>query len=77
MELHADFIAGWVLAQHPVPHEDGPARTLFELGDTDFKNPAHHGQPELRAAMVRAGFDSGKLDLNAAFRRAKTYANLK
>jgi hypothetical protein len=36
------------------------AKSIFEKGDTLFNDPAHHGQPEFRAAMVRAGYDAGR-----------------
>jgi hypothetical protein len=77
MEPHADFLAGWCLrafaARIGVPGVDVndnevnyAAKFAFGLGDTDF-NDDHHGEPTLRQAMVRAGFELGELDLETAF----------
>ena len=52
-------------------------RLMFSLGDTAFNDPQHHGQPEFRAAMVRAGYDSADLELDAAFERGMKYAGLR
>jgi len=41
----------------------------FELGDTLFDDPDHHGSPELRASMVLAGYQSTHLSIDAAFDR--------
>jgi hypothetical protein len=72
MEPHADFMAAWALVQCPefwrqmdrTPGSSLPqllvaVKTLFAKGDTLFNDPSHHGQPELRAAMVHAGFEAG------------------
>jgi hypothetical protein len=48
----------------------------YALGDTAFNDPRHHGEPQFRAAMVRAGFDSAELSLDAAFERGMKYAGL-
>jgi hypothetical protein len=79
MEPHADFMAGWLLAQSPTDkyYSDAAAEALFALGDTEFNSPDHHGQPELRAAMVRAGHAAGDLDVQAAFAKGRKFANLK
>jgi len=84
MEPHADFLAGWAYARsspqsQPWVKENFElgVRLMFSLGDTAFNDPQHHGEPELRAAMVRAGFDSAALDLDAAFERGMRYAGLR
>jgi hypothetical protein len=84
MEPHADFMAGWAYARHSPKSEawvrenlELGVQLMFGLGDTDFNDPQHHGQPELRAAMVRAGYDSAALDLDAAFEHGKRYAGLR
>ena len=84
MEPHADFLAGWAYARNSPPAQpwvkesfELGVRLMFGLGDTAFNDPQHHGQPELRAAMVRAGFDSAALDLDAAFERGRRYAGLR
>ena len=51
-------------------------KTMFDKGDTDFASVTHHGQPEFRAAMVRAGCDSAGLGLDAAFAKGRKMANL-
>jgi hypothetical protein len=51
--------------------------SIFDKGDTEFAEAHHHGQPEFRAAMVRAGYDSAGLDVEAAFAKGRTMANLR
>jgi hypothetical protein len=83
MEPHADFMAGWAYARGSPKAEpwvkenlELGVRLMFSLGDTAFNDPQHHGEPELRAAMVRAGFDAAELELDAAFERGRRYAGL-
>jgi hypothetical protein len=83
MEPHADFLAGWFFGHHfgwtaALPDIETAAKTMFEKGDTDFNNPAHHGQPQLRAVMVRAGYEAAQqgLDVKAAFEKGRTWAGL-
>jgi hypothetical protein len=87
MEPHADFLAGWAYAKSfgsgDVVNQPDVRKNLelgvkmmFELGDTAFNDPRHHGEPQFRAAMVRAGFDSANLGLDEAFERGKKYAGL-
>jgi hypothetical protein len=80
MEPHADFMAGWMVARglatppgdprltiiQPLELEEALA-SLYALGDRDIDTCKHHGQPDFRAAMVRAGYDAHRLDANAAF----------
>ena len=84
MEPHADFLAGWAYARGSPKAEawvrdnlELGVRLMFSLGDTAFNDPQHHGQPEFRAAMVRAGFDAADLELDAAFERGMKYAGLR
>ena len=49
---------------------------IFRLGDTEFNKPSHHGQPEFRAAMVRAGLDAGALDIGEAYAKGRAMAGL-
>ena len=84
MEPHADFLAGWAYARGSPKAEpwvrenlELGVRLMFSLGDTAFNDPQHHGQPEFRAAMVRAGYDSADLELDAAFERGMKYAGLR
>ncbi|MBV8410368.1 MAG: hypothetical protein JOY64_22270 [Alphaproteobacteria bacterium] len=87
MEPHADFMAGWSYAQSykrakqdsetmELQLEEG-IYTMFSAGDTQFGNRAHHGEPQFRAAMVRAGFRSANLDVDAAFAEGKKFAGLR
>ncbi len=57
-------------------HLEEGAAVMFSLGDTAFNDPSHHGEPQFRAAMVRAGFDSANLSVDEAFERGKKYAGL-
>jgi hypothetical protein len=50
-------------------------QTMFEKGDTGFTTPSH-GQPAMRAAMVRAGRDSTHLDVRAAFEKGRKLVGL-
>jgi hypothetical protein len=87
MEPHADYMAGWSYGQayrrntfqdrqtKAVQFEEG-VFTMFGAGDTAFGNPSHHGEPQLRAAMVRAGFASANLDVDSAFVEGMKFAGL-
>jgi hypothetical protein len=83
MEPHADFLAGWAFANSlpkssPTIKENLElgVKLMFSLGDTAFNDRRHHGEPQFRAAMVRAGFDSAELSLDAAYERGMKYAGL-
>lgn len=86
LEPHADFMGGWFLARlerlgskpkrSGGADEESAARTMFSMGDTAFNSPEHHGQPEFRAAMVRAGYESGQLNLVEAFNKAIRWAGV-
>jgi hypothetical protein len=89
MEPHADYLAGWyvgnyVKAATPIDSrralDDATlvafAETMFSLGDKDFNDKAHHGEPEFRAAMVRAGYDNANLDVKAAFEKGRAIVGL-
>jgi hypothetical protein len=64
LELHADFLAGFYLADRKAEHPEFSLRTVgavFEvLGDTNFSSPQHHGTSAERLAAITAGFDFGK-----------------
>ena len=55
---------------------EAAVKALFERGDYLFNDHSHHGEPDFRAAMVRAGYESGKLDVKEAFDRGKMFAGL-
>lgn len=64
IELHADFLAGVFLATRKKEHPDldlfAVGETFNRLGDTDFRNPQHHGTAQERTAAITAGFERGR-----------------
>jgi hypothetical protein len=89
MEPHADFMAGWALridfhkdmpkamqANYEEAVIDEIAKTLFGMGDTLVNEPRHHGEPQFRAAMVRAGYDARHLSVDQAFKKGLKLAGL-
>jgi hypothetical protein len=85
VEPHADFMAGWAIDRNWVnalfgnqeKSFENAVRLMFSLGDTQFNNPKHHGEPQFRAAMVRAGQDAHDLPLQAAFEKGAKLVGLK
>jgi hypothetical protein len=67
VELHADFLAGWLLGREGLlttKSFQGFARFLFSLGDTFFGTALHHGTPRQRLNAMAAGWvfgSSGKV----------------
>ena len=57
-------------------NQEEAVEAIFKKGDTLFDDPSHHGQPEFRAAMVRAGFDASTLDHRAAFDKGLSMAGV-
>ena len=57
-------------------NQESAVEALFKRGDTLFDSPAHHGQPEFRAAMVRSGYDAKSMDAQAAFEKGKIMAGI-
>lgn len=60
IELHADYLAGFYLGQRK---RENPSITLLKtgpeiwnLGDTNFNDPLHHGTSAERLAAAEAGF---------------------
>jgi hypothetical protein len=51
-------------------------KRMFELGDTAFNNPAHHGEPEFRATMVRAGYEEAGTSPSEAFAKGRRLTGL-
>jgi hypothetical protein len=64
LELHADFLAGFYLADRKAEHPEFNLQTVgvvFEqIGDTHFSSPQHHGTSAERLAAITAGFEFGK-----------------
>ncbi len=63
MELHADFLAGWFLANWQragklaIPGH--MFKSLFGKGDYSFNSPNHHGTPKERVKSAMEGYNSG------------------
>ncbi len=90
MEPHADFLAGFLLGKIMKKRNTSilpgfgfsnmsvlqAVQVLFRYGDTLFNSPLHHGEPEFRAAMVRAGLDAADIDVGSAFKKGKTIVGL-
>jgi len=92
MEPHADYMSGWYAGNYVKVHGPGPmrpnngtlnddtlvvfAQTMFKLGDTMFNDKTHHGEPDYRATMVRAGYDAADLDAKAAFEKGRAIVGL-
>jgi hypothetical protein len=88
MEPHADFLAGWFVGRShknaviklptlwTASQVEAAAREMFERGDLAFNTPDHHGHPEMRAAMVRSGYESGASSIENAFRKALAWARV-
>lgn len=60
IELHADFLAGFYVGQR---QKENPSISLYktgseiwDIGDTNFTDPSHHGTPPERYAAAEAGF---------------------
>jgi hypothetical protein len=68
-ELHADFLAGWYLAQRlQVAPTDvrSSMSAFFSLGDYAFNEPQHHGTPEQRLGSLLAGMNAGMPTVSGA-----------
>jgi hypothetical protein len=79
MEPHADYMAGWFVGRYYSTNLTGLERfaaTMFSMGDTAFNVPDHHGTPQLRAAMIRAGYAAAKLDVKEAFEQGARAAGV-
>jgi hypothetical protein len=63
LELHADFLAGYYLAVRGSTHR--PQRMVAlgqaweKLGDSNYTNPQHHGDPIERIHAIEQGFQVG------------------
>jgi hypothetical protein len=85
MEPHADFLAGWAIDKSQVnalfddrdKSFENAVRLMFSLGDTAFNSPKHHGEPQFRAAMVKAGQDAHALSAQEAFEKGAKLVGLK
>ena len=60
LELHADFLAGFYMGRQSGFNERAMldvTTAIAELGDTDFNNAMHHGQPSERAFCMYRGLN--------------------
>lgn len=60
-ELHADFLSGWYLGirSHQLPgkvNANEAATFMYQIGDTNFNSPSHHGTADERLAAFGGGF---------------------
>jgi hypothetical protein len=92
MEPHADFLGGVILGKIMVRHSptarsqrnyglsrmslDMASQVLYGVGDTLFSSPQHHGEPDFRASMMRAGLELAGLDMPTAFEKGKRMIGL-
>jgi hypothetical protein len=63
IELHADFMAGWVLARLNLLTTDsfeGFLKRIYSLGDYFYRENNHHGDPSQRISAAGAGYMFGK-----------------
>jgi hypothetical protein len=60
LELHADFLAGYYLAEYRRDYGYDELRALGKawasMGDVNFNRRTHHGTPEERLNAIQAGF---------------------
>ncbi|MEO7993735.1 MAG: hypothetical protein ABI743_04990, partial [bacterium] len=64
-ELHADFVAGWYIAQrrqqdYGATNPITSLKHFFAIGDYEFSDPDHHGTPHERLDAVAAGMIAGE-----------------
>ena len=52
------------------------AKRMFKLGDTAFNDPAHHGEPEFRATMIRADYEEAGTSASEAFAKGQRLTGL-
>jgi predicted metalloprotease len=62
VELHADFQSGYYIGQKYVDSGENVdvravASSTYDLGDTQYTNPQHHGTPVERTFALKAGFE--------------------
>jgi hypothetical protein len=68
-ELHADYLAGWYLAQRGFlsPAVAPALQSFFEKGDYGYFSPNHHGTPEQRLRAIMSGLLDQSTSIDAAF----------
>ncbi len=79
-ELQADYLAGWFTAHRARFLQQNLLQSwkgMYDLGDSDFFSPQHHGTPTERASAFSAGVDfnfrSNTPDYSLAFKASRAY----
>lgn len=83
-ELHADYMAGWFMGMKQYFSNDKLSQeefnkvveSFFELGDTDYYDPNHHGTKQERSTAFLGGFyaaTSKQFDLNTSYFEGQKY----
>jgi len=78
-ELHADFMAGFYMAQKAYITEEllgSFIQEFYDRGDFEFYNPDHHGTPNERGCAFREGFGASRrfnLSVYGAFQSGVVY----
>ena len=78
-ELHADFMAGFYMAQKTYITEDllnSFIQEFYSIGDYGFYDPSHHGTPIERGCAFREGFYASRkfnLSLYSAYKSGVVY----
>lgn len=69
MELHADFMAGWYLANRAMVWGTDVSQamnSLYRKGDYDFNSPDHHGTPDERKRAYAQGLLTQGMNVSQA-----------
>jgi predicted metalloprotease len=69
-ELHADFLAGWYLANDPqfqLSNVEPAFRAFYDRGDYQFNRQTSHGTPQQRLSAVKAGYQRVGTSLDRAY----------
>ena len=78
-ELHADFMAGWYLANRSnylATDVLGGLLTMHSIGDRQFYSLDHHGTPEERLIATAVGVTSENLSRKQAYSRGWEYVGI-
>ena len=78
-ELHADYMAGWYLANReeyiPTDIRDG-FHSLYNSGDYQFWSPDHHGTPQERLAAAIVGAGDKRMAVGEAFNNGRDFIGM-
>lgn len=76
MELQADYMAGWYMRHAKSSYGldiSGFARSLWQKGDYNFRDPTHHGTPTQRVGAMAEGFNNNTSSASQAFEDSVAY----